>query len=577
MPDKMDEKLSDDLDYDKAEVQSAKGVISQLTKTAKTLKIYLSNNPIHKKFINELSGKFQVHLEGYGPLRLRIRQFELLCSGQPVYENMNRLESISFKLFVDGLREISFHPGLEKKEIIELLAVLGKTGNGENTDDDMVTLLWEKHLSHIDYLVVDDLKGEVEGVDTGDCKEMQHQKPSGQQLQAVYQSEVISTSDQLSPKGIDVPDLHIFKLTEGEIQSVKRELRWEEEIDTVNELEGMLFDILRMERDPGLFSETLDILDDVFQQLMAKGDFEYARKILEFLWEMLDPETGLDKTLLSLTREALTRAGSAERISQLHSVLNSMSSDQLDAFFPFMILFQKEVIPSVVELLASVQTMKLRRILCDILVELGRVDIETIIENLNDPRWFVVRNLIYVLGKIAGEIGEGQIARALLPLVHHQESKVRKELLHVIDGMKQPTTTRLLVHFISDPDLSNRIFAMKSLSKKGVKAGFTPLLDLSASKEFDAKVLYEKKEITNAIARLGKDEAIPEIRKWLHSRWHIFKNSAKEEKGLCAAAALQRIASPAAIDALREGNTSRNKTIREACRQALLSLENKQK
>ncbi|MFQ5779789.1 MAG: hypothetical protein ACE5HN_03265, partial [Nitrospiria bacterium] len=47
----------DDNKFNKEEVESAKEVIQSLAKTARTLKIYLSNNPIHKKFIDELLEK----------------------------------------------------------------------------------------------------------------------------------------------------------------------------------------------------------------------------------------------------------------------------------------------------------------------------------------------------------------------------------------------------------------------------------------------------------------------------------------------------------------------------------------
>ncbi|MDC4205630.1 MAG: hypothetical protein MPW14_23315 [Candidatus Manganitrophus sp.] len=114
--------------YDKEEVKSAKEIVQYLTKTTKTLQIYLPNNPIHQKFINELAEKIQRHLTEHGPLRLRIKQFELFCSGQSVYENSNRMESLAFKLFIDGLRELSFHPGIEKEELITFLEVIGKRG-----------------------------------------------------------------------------------------------------------------------------------------------------------------------------------------------------------------------------------------------------------------------------------------------------------------------------------------------------------------------------------------------------------------------------------------------------------------
>lgn len=561
------EDLEEGEQYDKEEIKSAKELVQHLSKTSKTLKIYLPNNPIHQKFIGELLEKLKLHLATFGPLRLRVRQFELLCAGQPVYENINRMESIAFKLFIDGLRELSFHPGLEKEELITFLEVLGREGEGAGVDDDIVTLLWEKHFSHVQYIIVSDLQGESRRVE--ECAEMKTISPSREQLREVYNQAVEAPSAAglvlSSPKGIEIPDLNIFKLTEEEVQKIKGEVRGEEELDVVNELEGILFDILRIERDPVLFSEILGIIDNILENLMVKGDFYHSRKILEFFWEMSDPSKNLPPPLLNQIQEALILAGSTKRILSLEPVLNAEAPGQLEDLFSFMVLFQKNAIPPIIELLAAVEKMKARRVLSDALVELGKMDIEALIAKLEDDRWFLVRNLIYVLGKI----GDVRVIESFTRFIRHKELKVRKEVLHALDTMEDPRACQLLVHFIPDPDPSNRIFAIKSLSKKRVKEGLSALLNVLSSKDFQMKELYEKKEIFDAIAKIGGDEVVPEMRKFLKTRWSLFKNLQLEEMGLCAAVALQRIGSPPAMEALREGSKSSNKTIRGACNKAL--------
>src|SRR3990172_2757597 len=92
-----DSKVDSDIEIDKEELRSVKDVLLQLTKTAKTLKIYLPNNPIYQKFLQELQSRFVAHLQEYEMLRLKIKQYALTYMGQVVYENTNRLESLAFK------------------------------------------------------------------------------------------------------------------------------------------------------------------------------------------------------------------------------------------------------------------------------------------------------------------------------------------------------------------------------------------------------------------------------------------------------------------------------------------------
>jgi HEAT repeat protein len=556
-----EEEVEEGDEYDKEEVKSAKEVVQYLTKTTKTLQIYLPNNPIHQKFINELSEKLQRHLTAYGPLRLRIKQFELLSSGQSVYENSNRMESLAFKLFIDGLRELSFHPGIEKEELITFLEVIGKRGEGEDVDDDIVTLLWERHLVHIKYIVVDELQGDIRAED---CKEMQVVSPNPNQLREMFNQEA-APQVLAAPKGVEIPSLHIFKLTDEEIRKMKAEVRGEEDLDMVAELEGILFDILRIERDPLLFSEILGIIDNIFESLLLQGDFPHARTILEFFQEMLDPSMSLSQSLVEQIQKAKIQAGNPKRIGMLENVLNECEPEQLEDFFSLMTLFEPQIVPSLVELLASVDKMKARRVLCEILIKLGASQVDFFVTKLEDDRWFLVRNLIYVVGRI----GDPKVLKSFPRLMQHKDPKIRKEVLHALDMIESPKTNDLLVKVLSDPDLSNRLFVLRALAKRKAPEALEPLMDILTSKEFEEKEMHEKKEIFDAIGKVGGDDVVPRLRRLLEVKWSLFKNARAEEMGLCAAFALQRIGSPSAIEALRKGSGSNSKSIREACVKAL--------
>lgn len=557
-----EEQGEEEREDDKEEVKSAKEVVQYLTKTSKTLQIYLPNNPIHQKFINELSEKIQHHLSEHGPLRLRIKQFELFCSGQSVYENANRMESLAFKLFVDGLRELSFHPGIEKEELITFLEVIGKREEGENVDDDIVTLLWEKHLVHVKYIVVDDLQGDHR---LEDCKEIQAVPPNADQLREMFHQEAAPPAALEGPKRVEIPSLHIFKLTEEEIRKMKAEVRGEEDLDMVAELEGILFDILRIERDPVLFSEILGIIDNIFESLVFQGDFPHARKILEFFQEMLDPSMSLPPPLVEQIQKAKIQAGNPKRIGMLEKILNECEADRLEEFFSLMMLFEPHIVPSLVELLGSVDKMKARRVLCEILIKRGTDQIDFLISKLEDDRWFLVRNLIYVVGKI----GDPKSLKAFPRLLQHKDPKIRKEVLHALDMIEGPRTHDLLIKVITDPDLSNRLFAIRILAKRKAQEALEPLMNILPSKDFEGKELQEKKEIFDAIAKIGGDKVVPRMRRLLEVKWSLFKNARAEEMGLCAAFALQRIGSPSAVEALREGSGSKSKPISEACIKAL--------
>ena len=95
------------------------------------------------------------HLDNYGDLRLDIGQFSISYRNNTVYENDDAKDSLAFRINSDGIISITILEDVENKEIYELLDVISQERSQE-TDDDIVTQLWTKSLSHINYEISDE-------------------------------------------------------------------------------------------------------------------------------------------------------------------------------------------------------------------------------------------------------------------------------------------------------------------------------------------------------------------------------------------------------------------------------------
>lgn len=566
-----DSKTDSDVEIDKEELRSVKDVLLQLTKTAKTLKIYLPNNPIYQKFLEELQSRFDVHLQEYETLQLKIRQYALYYKGQVVYENTSRLESLAFKLYVDGIRELTFCEGIDRDEITSLLEIIGSEYDPSNPDDDMVTLLWERHFAYIHYLVASDFIQE-----TVTSVKLQSEVPFGEaiqkektQIKGIAASAQTTLQEFLGPKMAEQVS-QIFVLSEEEIAAVKHQMTVEENADLISTLIGILSAILRIEKDDAGFSEMADIFDNVLETLMLRGDFWHSKKILELFRELMSPERNLPEAQRLRLIQAIDKAGDSQRIRALEQVLNQWEVREADQLLDFWMLLNTNALIPLIELLGRLTQMKMRRVICEALVHLGKDNIEPLAQKLDDPRWFVVRNVVYVLGKI----GQEKAIEKFRKLVDHKEVKVRKELIHTLDGMKDHRAKELLVDFLSDPESALRILAIRSLANQNFQGALEPLKEIVDDREFNTRDLYEKKEVFEALGKIGGSAVVPKMRKLVRqggSAW--FKKSVKEELGLCAVIALKRIATEDAIAALREGQTLSSKIIREACAKALNEID----
>ena len=79
----------------------------------------------------------------------------------------------------------------------------------------------------------------------------------------------------------------------------------------------------------------------------------------------------------------------------------------------------------VLEQLAAEEDAGRRRMLIEIVTEIARVDIRSVLPGLADPRWYVVRNVVIALGKSGRKAAGEPLAR----LARHEDHRVRIEAL----------------------------------------------------------------------------------------------------------------------------------------------------
>src|SRR5206468_11381141 len=126
--------------------------IQALVRTLKAYRMYLPNNPTLHKFQSDLEARTWSCLKEIGDIVLNVQQFDLLFEDYSVYHNAAREESLAFRFYTDGVRQITFREGLEPQELRGILEVLKKATDPSQGQDDVVTLLWERDFRHIEYV-----------------------------------------------------------------------------------------------------------------------------------------------------------------------------------------------------------------------------------------------------------------------------------------------------------------------------------------------------------------------------------------------------------------------------------------
>ncbi|HLB05215.1 MAG TPA: HEAT repeat domain-containing protein [Thermodesulfobacteriota bacterium] len=538
----------------KEEVSSAAEVMQTMVKTSKAFKMYLSNNPLLHRFLEELKTKMGSHLAKYSELKLDIDQFELRYKGKTVYENRDPKDSLAFKIYSDGIRSLIFSEGMEDKEISDFLEIVGKD-RPSDIDDDIVTLLWMKDLPHVTYILAEDYL-EFDTSHAGPTA------PTSQQenIKGLYKA--IPTLSEVVPTPMLIPQ-NILSLNEDEISWLKKAKELDEKRNPLDEVVQILFSILSVEKDFSVFGDFVDITANLIGNLIHSGDIHYAVHLIRFLRELSKNET-LSSSHKDRLAKAMEVTVSEDIVKDLQEIIDTSDKIKPESLKELLLLFDKTAIKQICELLGIVQKMEMRKVIVDTLVEIGKDSSEVFYPFLTDNRWYLVRNAVIILRRIDNPVSLEPVSK----LICHKEPRIRKEVLLYLAAVPDVKAKAYILKFLHDEISALRMHALKVLADSKFHGALKPVFEITASKEFDDKDISEKKAVFEALGELGSDEVVPIFKDMLMKRYWF--NKAKEKESVVlAVAGLRKIKTDAALNALEEASNVKKDEIKAVITQAL--------
>jgi HEAT repeat protein len=183
---------------------------------------------------------------------------------------------------------------------------------------------------------------------------------------------------------------------------------------------------------------------------------------------------------------------------------------------------------------------------------------------LNDPRWDVVLNIVFVLGQIGGP----KVVDLLGVAAHHPEPKVRRQVVQALGSV--PATDRLPVLLNELDTLDPQLLAatLNMLTREKNRDVARAILDCIESPGFESRTEDSQRTLFHALADVADDEAISALEALLNKGGWFSRRTFTR---LAAARTLQRIGTLGAIAVLQAGLKSKSAAVRGACQEALKS------
>jgi HEAT repeat protein len=541
------------------DIKDAKDILQNLIKAKKTLRMYPQNNPIYVKTLEDSYARFSSFFDYKENLTLKIKQNSISYDSEQIYYNPEKEDNLALLFFKDGLRELTFRKGLLQEELEEFLKIIAMDFDREAVDDDIVTLLWEKDFQNIQYIVDEAFLVDMdeEDYETGAENEVKEKITDVDSLMRAY-------TDGFKEE--DVKDISVVPLTDKDLQMLVKELE-KDSSDKVEKLVAILFEIIYQSEGRDDIEDTFMSLRDAIKFSMRHGEIYTVLNVLRRTREILEDPllTGDAKEYIMMLFSYL---GTEEIISLLAEILDSGTGIDEKVFEGFVEFLDKNAITPLVKFLGELKTIHARKRVIEALIFLGRKDIQALSRGLDDHRWYVVRNIIYILRKI----GDKRAIEYLLRTVRHGDIRVRKEVIRALGELGGGEVVQTLRECLDDIDAQVRITSARAFGNIGSEAAKKIILEKISDKMFKERDFEEKKEFYDVLSRWKDAEVFDFLIRSL-KRKSFFSRTRNYENMACAAFALGLLGDKDALPILYKYKDSNNKLLREFSSTAIKRIE----
>lgn len=557
-------------DLEEAIVQ-ARDVINSFIKTIKAFRLYPPENPSLVGFIDQAYQKFQLFLNKYHYFILKIEENGFFFRGVTLYENPDLKTSLAFHLYKDGMRELRFMEGLEKWEVDGLIDILKRSDNINKLEDDLVTLMWEKEFLHITYSAEDPYLAEISVLIPENVAQFrekltyefppQHAEGDNEEEgegDTTDYYEMLKRVESYSPVEVD---RSVYSLTPEELEGLRKEVELETDPAFVFKVIDILFEILALEKSPEPYQDATHVLQKLLDALIILGKFQKASDLLSRVNIILKTYK-LQEWQVKIIQRINEEAGELKAIEKIGKILDKGEEIQLEEARHYLTLLRPNSIQPLIKVLGQLNNSKARRMLCEVLIAIGKGNLELITPFIDDQRWYLVRNVTYILGRIGKEATLPAIQKAL----NHSEARVRREAIQALGLIGGSKGFELMGKTLKDEDFRNRSMAALNLARVGKKASLPALLEVVHAKDFSKRDSAEIKAFFDAIGMTAANEAIKPLQKLLEQK-SLFGMGGKDEIRLGAASALALIGTSEAKSVLQAGMNSKDESVRLACLQ----------
>ena len=534
-------------------------LVHSLVRAFRAQQMYLPNNPMYQRANDALREAFAPVFAVLDEVTLLVDETRLLWEDQVVYDHEPRMESFAWGLYKDGMRLLSIRKGAEQEEIGAFLRTVAQARLlSADASDDLLTMLWEKQFTKIDYsfaeVVSDPWVYDPQALD------LAAQPSTPEDTSRAIREELGS---EARPEGmVDLEDFDstLYFLDEVEIAELTRQVGEEYTRDTRSASLTILFDLFELQASAEVREEILSVLETLFPNLLVRGEFRTVALMLREIRAVRERLKLLDEQargrLAGFEAQLSQPATIAQLLQSLDEATELPAEEDLGEVLREL---RRTALGTILEHLPRLASPEVRRAIGTAAERLAAANTEELQRLL---RALPAEALPGALG-LAGRLNLINAVPVIGELVRHQVPEVRLAAVETLGQLGTPGAMAALEPALDDPDRPVRTAALAAVVTR-LYTGATRRLEQAVNGRGPVQFeRAEKRQVFEAYALIAGPPALPVLRD-LVLPGGLFRRKSTTETRTCAVYALGKVRSPEARALLEQVTNDKELAVRHA-------------
>ena len=548
------------------ELTSVTQLLKSLDRASKNVRTFGHQNSVAQKFFEQFNTELTTHLEQYNILTFVVQREGLYFKETSVYNSKSgdANENFAFKLYSDGIREITFHQGIEQEDVLFFFDALWDTvGEAGTEDDDIVTRLWSRNLPTLTIVTADEVM-KISELD--DVLAPQGKAPLDSSMREILAKEGKDAKDEQRKQKIS-SSVTGYEVTEQEMAALARDIAAESSRDNILYVLDILTAVLSSERSPDLLSKLFDIFEGLLKSLFQGGHWFVIEHVLGLLTEAEAIRPDLTDEHKKKLQNMFDQLGSPELVTLIQQYLNTADKPRTEGFGNVLLMMKPSAVPAICTLLGDLEHQGHQALIANALVDLAKETPELVTKHLSDRRPTFVRNLLGIITRW----NNPKLADSVERILRYPDPLIRREVIRTVAILRPSGSAAKLVPMLNDPDEGVRLAALKPLLTGNYTASFSIWDPIVNAETFSDREPAEKRNIFHAMRATAGDEAVPY---WttLLTEWGWTNRKKREDLALMAVDALGKLGTAAALSALDTGIKKGTTAVKQACAAAMAGV-----